>query len=384
MEIPNYSLQLIWRHRHFFIFIFLLVFLLNVGAQQANTPPLDKRERIKLLNESLDKILIQLHSKQGPGMAVWVEFEGEVIYSNWAGLAQRDKRIPIDGNTSFELASASKPLTAALAFQLAENGLLNLDDSVTQWLPDLPPAWKSISVRHLLTQTAGVPDYMSQINAAKLLALDGLTNEKLMQRWNANTRLNFEPGSNVEYSNSNYVLLAEVISKACSASFGQCLRQRMFEPLGMANSRVESEAALDTESLALNYATTKHTKGIQLRTEGPTGIYSSVKDVAVWLRAYQDGKIVTTNGKALMTVPASLKPIFENGERYGMGWVLPSVDSPAGSFAHAGQKDGYRTLIRANPSRRISYIILSNGGDFVQPASNEIQYWIQELLEQSP
>ena len=158
----------------------------------------------------------------------------------------------------------------------------------------------------------------------------------------------------------------------------------MFEPLGMANSRVESEAALDTESLALNYATTKHTKGIQLRTEGPTGIYSSVKDVAVWLRAYQDGKIVTTNGKALMTVPASLKPIFENGERYGMGWVLPSVDSPVGSFAHAGQKDGYRTLIRANPARRISYIILSNGGDFVQPASNEIQYWIQELLEQSP
>lgn len=372
-----------WVTYLFFTIVLLLVFSFNATPQQANIP-LGKHERIKLLNESLDKILIQLHSKQGPGMAVWVELDGEVVYNNWAGLAQRDKRVSINGDTSFELASASKPFTAALAFQLTEDGLLNLDDSVTQWLPELPHAWKSISVRNLLTQTAGVPDYMSQINAAKLLALDGLTNEKLIQRWNTNTRLNFEPGTHVEYSNSNYVLLAEVIAKACSTSFGQCLRRRIFEPLGMANSRVESEEAQDTESLALNYATTKHTKGIQLRTEGPTGIYSSVKDVAVWLRAYQEGKIVTPYGKTLMTVPASLNPIFENGERYGMGWVLPSVDSPVGSFEHAGQKDGYRTLIRANPSHRISYIILSNGGDFVQPASNEIQYWIQELFEQNP
>lgn len=348
---------------------------------QSTEIPIEKHEKISLFKDSVDKILQQLHSKQGPGLAVWVELDGEVIYSNWAGLAQKDERIPIDADTTFELASASKPLTASMVFHLAENGLLNLDDAAIKWLPSLPAAWSTITVHHLLAQTAGIPDYMNQINGAKLLGLDGLTNQQLMQRWNENTRLNFVPGTEVEYSNSNYVVLAEIVAKVCGTSFGMCLRQRIFNPLGMTHTRVESEASVQGESLALNYAKTKKTKGIQLRTEGPTGIYSSLGDIAIWLRAYQKGQIVSKPSIDRMVTPASLNPIFENGERYGMGWVLAPDNSTVGAYAHGGQKDGYRTLIRGNPLHQVNYIILSNGGDFVQPASNEVQYWIQELFE---
>ena len=355
----------------------------GVNAEEFQVPA-NKNDRIALFRESVDKILNQLDRKQGPGMAVWVEVDGEVVYSKWAGLAQREKRIPIDGDTTFELASASKPLTAALVIQLAEAGLLQLDDAAIKWLPQLPPVWGTITIRNLLNQTAGIPDYMSQINSTKLLGLDGLTNKQLLQRWETGNRLNFNPGTQIEYSNSNYVLLAEIASSACGTGFGQCLRERIFEPLGMTHTRVESEDSSRGEVLALNYALSKKTKGILLKTEGPTGIYSSLNDIALWLQAYQAGKIVSKAGTTLMTTPVLSNPVFESGERYGMGWVLPPEDKKIGSYTHAGQKDGYRTLISANTTDHVNYIILSNGGDFVQPISTEVQYWIKEIFEAAP
>ena len=364
-------------------FCWLSFLSIGVSAQEPLVPA-NKNERIALFRESVDKILNQLDKKQGPGVAVWVEVDGEVVYSKWAGLAQREMRIPIDGNTTFELASASKPLTAALVLQLAESGLLQLDDAAIKWLPQLPPVWGAITIRNLLNQTAGIPDYMSQINSTKLLGLDGLTNQQLLKRWETGHRLNFNPGTQVEYSNSNYVLLAEIASSACGTGFGQCLRQRIFQPLGMNSTRVESEESSQGEVLALNYALSKKTKGILLKTEGPTGIYSSLNDIALWLQAYQAGKIVSKAGTALMTTPVLLSPVFDSGERYGMGWVLPPEDNKISSYTHAGQKDGYRTLISANTTNYVNYIILSNGGDFVQPISTEIKYWIQEIFEAQP
>ena len=364
---------------------FCLLSFLSIGVSaQEPLVPANKNDRIALFRESVDKILNQLDKKQGPGVAVWVEVDGEVVYSKWAGLAQREMRIPIDGNTTFELASASKPLTAALVLQLAESGLLQLDDAAIKWLPQLPSVWGAITIRNLLNQTAGIPDYMSQINSTKLLGLDGLTNQQLLKRWETGSRLNFKPGTQVEYSNSNYVLLAEIASSACGTGFGQCLRQRIFQPLGMNNTRVESEESSQGEVLALNYALSKKTKGILLKTEGPTGIYSSLNDIALWLQAYQAGKIVSKAGTALMTTPVLLSPVFDSGERYGMGWVLPPEDNKISSYTHAGQKDGYRTLISANTTNHVNYIILSNGGDFVQPISTEIKYWIQEIFEAPP
>lgn len=364
-----------------------LLLLLSVVAcstvRQPN-PGASKDERIAFFRETADKVLRHLDSKQGPGLAVWVEVEGQVIYSNWAGLANRSQRVPIDGDTAFELASASKPLTAAAVLQLTESGLLSLDDAAIRWIPELPSEWSSISVKDLLTQTSGIPDYMKLMNVSKLRELDGLTNKQLLQGWGTNSRLNFSPGTDVEYSNSNYVLLAEIVERVCGTSFGQCLQQRVFAPLGMTRTRVESQEAAKGESLALNYAQSTLTNEIHLRTEGPTGIYSTLFDIATWLRAYQTGKIVSDATIALMTTPGSSRPAFTSGERYGMGWALPPENSPALTYAHAGQKDGYRSLIKVNSLRHVNYIILSNGGDFVQPAANEVQYWIQQLFENSP
>jgi CubicO group peptidase (beta-lactamase class C family) len=154
----------------------------------------------------------------------------------------------------------------------------------------------------------------------------------------------------------------------------------MFNPLGMTHTRVASEVVAD-EPLALNYASTTLTHGINLLTEGPTGIFSSITDMATWLHAFQTGNIVSDETVALMTTPASTKPANESGEFYGMGWFLPSIKSPAGTYAHIGQKDGYRTIVKSNPKRHLNLIIFGNGGDLVEQERNEIRYWIQQAFE---
>ena len=361
-------------------------FLVSVSGCTSIVPQqaASKDERIAFFRTKADKVLQKIDGKHGPGLVVWVEVDGKVAYNKSAGFANKIKTLPIDENTVFKLASVSKPLTATVVLQLADAGLLNIEDPATKWLSDLPSDWSNMTVKDLLTHRSGIPDYIKRIDISKVHELDGLTNLQLLERWKNDPRLNFSPGTDVEYSNSNYVLLAEIVAKVCNTSFAKCLRQRMFTPLGMNHTRTESEAAISGETLALNYAENTLTNGITLFTEGPIGISSSVSDAAKWLQAYQAGKIISKETVDLMTTPASPIPVNESLERYGMGWFLPAVNSPQGSYAHSGQQDGYRTLIRANLMKNVNYIILSNGGDLLEPERNELWYWIQQSFEKFP
>jgi CubicO group peptidase (beta-lactamase class C family) len=362
---------------------FLLLLSLAACSTVSPAPGASNDERVAFIHAKADKVFQRIESKHGPGLVAWIELDGQAVYKNSAGLADKNRGLFIDDNTIFELASVSKPLTATTILLLAERGQLKIDDVAMKWLPELPPNWRSITIRNLLTHSSGIPDYIKRLEISKVHELDGLTNQNLLERWHTNLHLNFEPGTDVEYSNSNYVLLAEIISKVCNMSFGECMRQRMFDPLGMTHTRVASEMVSD-EPLALNYASTTLTHGINLLTEGPIGIFSSITDMATWLHAFQAGNIVSNETVALMTTPASTKPANESGEFYGMGWFLPSKNSPAGTYAHIGQKDGYRTLIKANPKRHLNFIIFDNGGDLLEQERNEIRYWFQQAFENYP
>lgn len=359
----------------------LLAILLAACSTIAPSQGASKDERIAFFRSKADKVMQRLEGKQEPGLIVWVEVEGQVIYNKSVGLANKNQKVPIDVNTVFKLASVSKPLTATAVLQLAEDGLLNIDDAAVKWLPELPVDWSTITVRNLLAHSSGVPDYIKRIDISKVHELDKLTNLQLLERWRANSHLNFKPGTDVEYSNSNYVLLAEIVAKVCNTSFAQCLRQRMFSPLSMTHTRMESEAAPVEEILALNYANTTLTDGINLLTEGPIGIYSSLADTVTWLHAYQAGKIVSYETIELMTMPASSKPLNNSGERYGLGWFLPAENTSVSAYAHSGRQDGYRTLIRANPKQHINCIIFDNGGDLLEQSKNELWYWVQQSFE---
>ena len=210
--------------------IFIVSAILLAACAQIPHLPADAPEslRIATFRTMADRIMARGVNPEGPGLAVLVRINGRIVYEGAAGMADRIRGVQITGKTTFELASASKPLTASAVLKLVEAGSIYLDDSAKKWLPDLPNDWSEITVRDLLTHQSGIPDYMVGMairDAPRLL--DGLTNEMLTARWRASPALLFTPGSRSQYSNSNFVLLAEIVAIASGRPFaqGDCMKQ---------------------------------------------------------------------------------------------------------------------------------------------------------------
>jgi CubicO group peptidase (beta-lactamase class C family) len=152
-----------------------------------------------------------------PGGAVVVLRDGKVVLSRAHGLARIETAEANTTRTRFRLASVSKSFTALLVLQLVEKGRLGLDDSVTKYVPGVGGG---VRVRHVLSHTAGLPDFVSVEDALKL-PLDGA------------------PGERLNYSNVGYALLARVIEKASGRPYEAQLRAGILEPLGMKDTGID-------------------------------------------------------------------------------------------------------------------------------------------------
>ena len=169
------------------------------------------------------------------GVAV-VADRDSVLLSAAYGLADEDSREPITLDTRFSLASMGKMFTAVAALRLREEGLLELDQTVGEFLPDYPlrAVRDSVTVRHLLTHTSGLGDYLDE----RMEAVDPADVQTLAdyQALFATDSLRFAPGAEFSYSNAGYVVLGRIVEKLAGTSFTSHLRQTLFEPLGMSAS----------------------------------------------------------------------------------------------------------------------------------------------------
>ena len=281
----------------------------------------------------------------------------------------------------FQLASVSKPITAIAVMRLADAGRLSLDDTARQWLPDLPASWSAITVRQLLAHRSGVPDYIANVPVAQVPRLDGLTNAGLLQRFAQDPRLDFLPGTAAAYSSSNYVLLAEIIARAAGQSYAEHLRATLFEPLGMRATYVAGAAVPAGISQALNFASLTTTWGIHLLTVGDMGIFSSVADMDLLLRAFRGGQLVSAATARAMTVAQSGQAVNPAGEFYGFGWLVPGNITQPAVYAHSGQKDGFRSLVRINQQQDLELVMLSNGGEASLRVMNAVRGVVQQAWE---
>ncbi len=352
------------------------------GGSMPVSPSASPAEKQAYLVSRIDEILGVQQDAAQPGVAIIIRKDGNVIFNRSKGLADKGQGAAITENTAFELASASKPITALATMQLVEKGLLSLNDSALKWLPELPSTWNNITLHHLLSHQSGIPDYMADVSLDQLRALDGLTNQSLLQRFAVDSTLLFAPGSNAKYSNSNYVVLAEIISRVSGVSYAQYLQAHIFTPLGMGSTFVFGTVPPANAAVALNFAQDAKTNGITLATLGPTGIFSSTADMSVLVAGLLAGKVVSLETLRTMTTPQSGYSVLSStGEFYGYGWFLLSQTRPLSLFAHTGQKDGFHSILRINYEKGIDYIILSNGGDATQKVIDAVRVVMQQLYE---
>ncbi len=154
-----------------------------------------------------DYITAEMAKRRIPGLALAVVQRGEVVKMSGYGLANLELDVPVTPDTVFELASVTKQFTATAIMLLIEEGKVGLHDPISQYLPNAPAAWKGISVRHLLTHTAGLPSLETGFRA--LRAGGARTEYTTVQMFEAATQnpLSFMPGERWQYSDVGYFLL---------------------------------------------------------------------------------------------------------------------------------------------------------------------------------
>jgi CubicO group peptidase (beta-lactamase class C family) len=317
----------------------------------AGTPPDPGAEIDRLLSG---------HRVDAPGAAVIVIRDGSVVRRAAWGLADLERRIPIRTDTAFRLASVSKQFTAMAVMMLAEEGRLAYDDPITRFLPELSRFGDERKVRHLLTHSAGLPDYydvMVEVSGVERpRTRDALA---VLSRWGEPL---FPPGERYEYSNPGYELLALIVERASGRSYAEFVEERIFAPLGMTSSAVYDERAPRIARRAYGYR--RDGDGFRLDDDHPLnhvigsgGIYSTVEDLFHWDQALYGEQLVRRETLAEAFRPARL----DGGEAYpyGFGWRLTERRGLPCVW-HGGEWLGFQTFLARYPDRRFSVIVLSN------------------------
>jgi CubicO group peptidase (beta-lactamase class C family) len=299
--------------------------------------------------------LMQAYDGAVPGAAVLVLQDGEPVVCRGYGLADLEQRAPVTPATNFRLASVTKQFTAAAILLLVEDGRLGLDQPARNWLPTLPPVASPVTIRQLLTHTAGLIDYEEVIPASAAAQLHDADVLALLQTRN---RTYFPPGTAYRYSNGGYALLALIVERASGRSFAEFLLERIFRPLGMAGSVAHREGVTTVDHRAYGYS---EVNGAWKRTDqsptsavlGDGGIYSSIGDLAKWDAALGDDRLLRAGSRRLAFAPAT--PTDDPAVGYGFGWRITGD-----SVWHSGETVGFRNAIARFPERRLTIVILTN------------------------
>lgn len=290
-----------------------------------------------------------------PGAGILV-LRGGVPVIRWAGgMADREAGTAATGATNYRLASLSKQFTAAAVLLLVEQGVLSLDAPVREWLPPLPACAAGATLRHLLTHTSGLIDYEDLIPPGRTAQLYDADVLRLLA---CEHRGYFAPGTAYRYSNGGYALLALIVEVASGRSFSRFLRERIFEPLGMAGTLAYQEGASPVAHRAYGYT---RVDGAWRRTDqdltsavlGDGGVYSSIEDLAKWDAALYDGRLLRPESLALAFAPATATD--DPATCYGFGWRITGD-----SVWHSGESVGFRNVIVRWPKRRLTAIVLTN------------------------
>jgi CubicO group peptidase (beta-lactamase class C family) len=316
-----------------------------LSAQQVPLAAIDRYVRDEIRRERV------------PGVSVAVVRGGRVILARGYGEANVELHAPASDSTVYQSGSVGKQFTAALILRLAAAGRLRLDDPIRRHLPEGPPAWDSITVRHLLTHTSGIPDYTdSAVNYQRPYTEDELV------RIAAALPQQFGAGEHWRYSNTGYLLLGAIVRRATGAFYGDLLRQAIFAPLGMRTARIISEADI-VPNRAAGYELVHDSLHNQawvnptLNTTADGSLYLTVHDLTRWVIGWDAGRVLSAGDREQAWTPVRLND--GTTYPYGFGWEISELRTQR-LIGHTGSWQGFKTSIQRFPSRDLTVIVLAN------------------------
>ncbi len=317
-------------------------------------------------------VLMQRYQGSVPGVSLLVLRNGKAVVRRSYGFADLERRVAATPQTNYRLASVTKQFTAASVLLLAQQGKLSISDRLKRWLPSLPPALDSVTIKHLLTHTSGIVDYEDLIPDSATTQVHDVDVLHLLESKDSTY---FKSGTNYRYSNSGYALLALIVERASGKRFAAFLHDRIFASLGMNNTVAYEEGFSIVANRAYGYTMkdsvwVRKDQSVTSAVLGDGGIYSSIDDLAKWDAALYDSRLLSDTSRDLAF---SSHTTTNNPEiSYGFGWRITGE-----TVWHSGETSGFRNVIVRYPSRRLTVIILSNRDD---PAPYETALSVAKLF----
>lgn len=377
------------------VFIFtLFCWLLVAVCEPARSQPQ------LAINDQIDRMAISYADQNFFSGSLLVADDGEVFKKGY-GIANQAWEIPNTPQTRFQIASLTKPFTSLLILQMAEDGILSIDDPLFIHLPDFPADYGAdITINHLLTHTSGIPNFTDFEDWPDSTSrIETRATEFVKQI--AKKELEFDPGTRFSYSNSNYYLLGVIIEKITAKSYGRVLQEQILEPGRLNNSGYRFDRMV-VEKMASGYE--RLTNGIYEKApfQSPStaysasGMYSTVEDLYRWDQLLYTDRLLSERYREEMFTPRR--------NNYGYGWVIGEIyPDEAGQFFKSpfnygfvnrmgadnryrtiwnwGSNPGFNSLLVRIPEERWTIIILENQSLMGDPEGTRIFDMAGEIFQ---
>ncbi|MEC0174559.1 serine hydrolase [Paenibacillus favisporus] len=311
-------------------------------------------------NETSLKLRRYMHALASRGYfngAILVAQHGRILLNEGYGMANFEHDVPNSPNTKFRIGSLTKAFTAMAILQLQEQGKLNVQDYIGQYLEDYPNG-HLISLHHLLSHSSGIPDYPGFPGYWEQTQRLYSTLEETIQMIK-DKPLEFTPGEEHRYCSSSYILLSAIIEKVSGISYGEYIKERICQPLHLENTGIEDCRTI-VKDLASGYSVCKeiiHAEYVDMTLHlGAGAMYSTVEDLYVWDRALYTDTLVSKD---------SLKILFDQYTTYcgSYGWVVDEQKinkQPRKRIGHFGSMNGFWSDFNRYVNDDLVIIVLSN------------------------
>jgi CubicO group peptidase (beta-lactamase class C family) len=276
-------------------------------------------------------------------------------------MANVELRVPVKPESIFQSGSMGKQFTATAVMMLVEEGKIGLDDPLTKYFSEAPATWKQVTIRELLSHTAGFTDYPKDFDmrrdyteAQLLTIVEGIP-------------LAYTPGTSWSYSNLGYLTLGILIHKVTGEFYGDFLQERIFRPLGMNTTRIISEADIVPNRSAgyrLVKGELKNQEWVSpmVNTTADGSLYFSIMDLAKWDAALYTEKLLKRSSLEQMWTVAKLKNGQPNSGNYGFGWFIETKNGHR-IIEHEGSWQGFETDIVRALDDKLTVVVLDNLAD---------------------
>lgn len=298
-----------------------------------------------------------------PGGQVVVRKGGEIVYENCFGYASVEHRLPITGETVFHVASVSKQITVMCVLLLQEDGLLNVDDDIRSYVPDMVSFAEPVSVRNLMNNVSGIRDQWELLMLQGVRLDDTITQSDAKDVISTQTELNFPPLTRYMYCNSNFTLLAEIAERVSGKSLNEFARERIFAPLGMAQTCFKDRYWQVIPNGADSY---KRVGGelihavLNYGTYGATSLHTTATDFMKWMANFKEPVICKRETLSEMFAC----PTLLDGTKihYAGGLIVndPALYQGRPFIGHDGSDAAFRSCTVRFPAEDIDIAIFSN------------------------